>query len=357
MALMCKTLTNLSLNCSVHVSAGGLQYRTNNTSPLRGTGGTMHSSSFSYGQQAAGQPGDSNGTARTPSLSGQSTPVQQVGTVRGGELSSIGLPLHRPHGQHGSIADHEGGPGKSHHSPTVQAGAGLNVASAFRPVSSQGVSNYAGTEGQTATAASPGNRSISAARFTQQPSTSYALATPNYNTAAAGAGGEGLTFYDGGRQVTGLSGTANNGAGSPYQHRVSSAHRNSPSGERHRLSGELAGSRPGTSGGLRTSATGSPTSYYAPGPSPTQSPAKAGAAPLSPQYASNGGMGVGRALRADYPSFESYAQTPQIQGGGSPNGGIMTASRPRTSGGVLTSSGGTGRSASHGRSGLYKRRF
>jgi hypothetical protein len=232
----------------------------------------MHSSSFSYGQHAAGQAGESNGAARTPSLSGQSTPVQEGGAVRGSELSSIGLPLHRPHVQHTSIADHEGGPGKSHHSPTAQAGAGLNVASAFRPVSSHGQSSYAGPEGQTATAASPGNRSISAARFTQQPSSSYALATPNYNTASAG-GGEGLAFYDGGRQVTGISGTANNGAGSPYQHRVSSAHRSSPSGERHRLSGELAGSRPGTSGG------------------------------------------------------------------------------------VLTSSGGTGRSASHGRSGLYKRRF
>jgi hypothetical protein len=258
----------------------------------------MHSTSFNYGHPENQNLNTSN--VRNAALQGQSP---------GGSQSFSGHAGHHPAHSHAASPDHEGGPGKR------QAG-GYSEAAALRPGSSHGGGAYAGAQ-----MGSPDRRSASTSRgFQQQASTNYTLASPST--------GERVAFYDEGRQVAGAAsyrgGTTQNGA------------------DRMRLSAEL-GPRPGTSGGLQVSGSSSPAAYQ-------------GGRQASPAQSAGAGAYAGRLPKQEYPNFEQYASSAQQSTAG---GGTMTVSRPRTSGGALSSSGGAaqGRSHSNGRSGLYKRRF
>lgn len=250
--------------------------------------------------------------------------------LRGGVASGGGesfLPVHRPHNHHPTNADHEGGPGKR-----GDGGYGglAQSDSPVRPSTSHGGVG-GGMGGGTAAPRSP-----SAVRYQQASNSTYALATPGYDNGAGSPGesnGNSVAFYDGGRQVP-------SNLGLRYQFRVSSAHHSgnkssSPSspGDGLRSSGEF-GHRPGTSGGLRGSGSGSPGSGA--------SPYVSGAGASHAYGGGSSGAYAGQA-RVDHANY-SYAS----QG---------ADARPRTSGGALANTSGQGRSQSHGRSGLYKRRF
>jgi hypothetical protein len=283
-----------------------------NTSPLRGggVGGEMHSTSFSYRHTEDQNLNSSN--VRNAALQGQSP---------GGSQSFSGQIAHHHQGHHHAASpDHEGGPGRR------QPGGNSAAESAMRPGSSHGSGAYGGAQ-----LSSPDRRSASTSRgYQQQAGTNYTLASPS--------GGERVAFYDEGRQVAGAGG----GAGAAYRGGTTQN-----GTDRMRLSADL-GPRPGTSGGLHLSRSGSPSAAYQGG--------RQGSLAQSP----GSGAYAGRLPKQDYPNYESYASAGQQHQQSPLGGGTMTVNRPRTSGGTLSSSGGgtaQSRSHSNGRSGLYKRRF
>lgn len=291
--------------------------KSSNSSPLRGQT-ELHSSSFSYGNAAAvviqgNQGSQGNGYAH-----------------RGGHSGALTM-------------DHDAGPGRANTDSELYNSS--NSRGGYRPITPQspnphGLSSPGGNYSSPNSTASAGRRSISTSRYSTAGSPGYGQQQQQGGAGSAGGAGVGaggaskVEFYDGGRNVT------PGGSGSPDR-----------DGNRLRLSAhgspQQTSDRPGTSGGVRHGTT-------------------------SPHGTSNGGYAIQQAgspyAYASKPSgqqqlqgtaglrLQDYAYESNGSGGAYANGSALTLNRPRTSGGMLPSSG-QGRSASSGRAGSSKRRF
>lgn len=247
------------------------------------------------------------------------------------------------------VIDHDAGPGKL---SAESENYGNNNRSGYRPITPQspnpngvGSPNAGSSLNSTANGA---RRSVSTSRYAAVGSPSN-LAAGVYHGQNGAGGANKVEFYDGGRNVS----QAGNGA-------LSSPERD---GNRLRLSTNLSpqetGSRPGTSGGVRYGTNTNGAGRTDSGGYNTQqvsSPYNSKPSGLQSSYGTGNGNSTGNSTSNGL-RLQDYAYESNGAGGAYVNNNTLTVSRPRTSGGVLSSSGGQGRSASSGRAGSTKRRF